>query len=94
MRVPRIRFSRDAIVIGIATSGFWGAYYAAGSLLPTYAVSRGLPLYTSSLLTSIMLFSSIFGGLSGRVIDIIKNRVLLIIILTIIARYHSFQYQH
>ena len=85
MRVPRIRFSRDAVVIGIATSGFWGAYYAAGSLLPTYAVSRGLPLYTSSLLTSIMLFSSVFGGLSGRVIDIIRNRVLLIVVLTVIG---------
>ncbi len=83
----RIRFSRDAVVIGIATSGFWGgAYYATGNLLPTYAVSRGgLPLYVSSLLTSIMLFSSIFGGLSGRVIDAIRNRVLLIVVLTIVG---------
>lgn len=84
---PRIRFSHDAVVIGIATSGFWGgAYYAAGNLLPTYAVSRGgLPLYVSSLLTSIMLFSSIFGGLSGRIIDAIRNRVLLIVVLTILG---------
>ncbi|WP_243666232.1 MFS transporter [Vulcanisaeta sp. JCM 16159] len=81
----RIRFSRDAVVIGIATSGFWGAYYATGNLLPTYAVSRGLPLYVSSLLTSIMLFSSIFGGLSGRIIDAIRNRVLLIVVLTIVG---------
>ncbi len=85
MRRLRISFSRDAVMIGVATSGFWGAYYAAGSLLPTYAVSRGLPLYTSSLLTSIMLFSSIFGGLSGRIIDVIKNKVLLIVVLTIVG---------
>ncbi|ADN51587.1 MFS transporter [Vulcanisaeta distributa] len=82
---PRIRFSRDAVIIGIATSGFWGTYITAGNLLPTYAVGRGLPLYVSSLLTSIMLFSSIFGGLSGRIIDAIKNRVLLIVVLTIVG---------
>ncbi|MGC8606415.1 MAG: MFS transporter [Vulcanisaeta sp.] len=85
MRRLRIRFSYNAVIIGIATSGFWGAYYAAGNLLPTYAVARGLPLYLSSLLTSIMLFSSIFGGLSGRIIDVIRNKVLLIVALTVLG---------
>ncbi|MGC9153849.1 MAG: MFS transporter, partial [Vulcanisaeta sp.] len=81
----RVRFSREALIVGLATSGFWGAYYAAGSLLPTYAVLRGLSLHISSLLTSIMLFSSVFGGLSGRIADLVRNRVMLIVILTMMG---------
>jgi MFS family permease len=81
----RIVFSREAVIIGLATSGFWGAYYAAGSLLPTYAVLRGLTLKLSSLLTSIMLFSSIFGGLSGRVVDVVRNKVMLVVVLTLVG---------
>ena len=53
--------------------------------MPTYAVLRGLTLKLSSLLTSIMLFSSIFGGLSGRVVDVVRNKVMLVVVLTLVG---------
>ncbi|WP_291766973.1 MFS transporter [Caldivirga sp. UBA161] len=74
-----LSISRSAVLVGLATAGYWGANYAAGNLLPTYAVNHGVGLANASLITSLLLFSSLVGGLSGRLADLTSRRELLII---------------
>ena len=75
-----LSISRSAVLVGLATAGYWGANYAAGNLLPTYAVKHGVGLASASLITSLLLFSSLLGGLSGRLADLTSKRELLIIV--------------
>ena len=75
-----LSISKGAVLVGLATAGYWGANYATGNLLPTYAVNHGVGLANASLITSLLLFSSLIGGLSGKLADLTSRRELLVII--------------
>ncbi len=76
-----IEINPPAIYVGLATAGFWGSYYALGNLLPTYASARGVSVVSSSLVTSILLFSSAIGGASAGIVDRVRRVRLLILAL-------------
>ncbi|MDG7042693.1 MAG: MFS transporter [Nitrososphaerota archaeon] len=71
--------NRRVILLAVMVSGFWGANYAAETLLPSYfTLSRHLSPLLGSYLTSIMLFSSLPGGFANVIYDRIKRGELLL----------------
>jgi hypothetical protein len=69
----------DVIILALVTSGFWGTYYAAETLLPAYFMDvKHLSLISSSYLSSILLLAGIPGGFANLIYDRIKHRELLI----------------
>ncbi|MDG7042280.1 MAG: MFS transporter, partial [Nitrososphaerota archaeon] len=67
------------ILLAVMVSGFWGANYAAETLLPSYfTLYRHLSPLLGSYLTSIMLFSSLPGGFANVIYDRIKRGELLL----------------
>ncbi len=80
----QVRLNRGVIaplLLGVSTAGFWGANYAAQTLMPSYLERLGEGVITSSWTTSIMLAASAVGGFFAFVFDRTKRkRVLLMIV--------------
>ncbi len=71
---------RGLVVPALAFAGTWGSYFAVGQLLPAYQQTvLGSGVARSGLETSLLLFSSIVGGLSSAVYDRTGRRKLLML---------------
>ncbi|BDC18332.1 hypothetical protein HS5_12220 [Acidianus sp. HS-5] len=71
---------RNSFIIGIASAGVWGIYYVVGELFPSFAkFYLNIQVLQSSEFTSILLLSSMLGGLLGFLGDKIDKTKLLII---------------
>ncbi|MCG3108510.1 hypothetical protein L3N51_00791 [Metallosphaera sp. J1] len=72
--------NRRVIILGVATAGVWGVYYAVGELLPSFMVfyehQRAL---TSSAVTSLLLVFSALGGVMGWLGDRTSKMRLMIV---------------
>ncbi len=66
---------RPVIILGLSTAGFWGANYASGSLMASYAqVAYGAPPSVAGIFTSVFFVGSALGGLAAMSFDKTKNK--------------------
>ncbi len=71
---------KNSFIIGVASAGVWGIYYVVGELFPSFAkFYLNIQILQSSELTSILLLSSMLGGLLGFLGDKMDRIKLLII---------------
>ncbi|BBD72092.1 hypothetical protein HS1genome_0481 [Sulfodiicoccus acidiphilus] len=73
---------RDArvLLLGLATSGVWGAYFAVGNLFPTFAFHfDDVSLEYASSLSSLLLVSAALGGAIAFVGDRVRGLLALIV---------------
>jgi ACDE family multidrug resistance protein len=68
------------LILGLGTSGVWGAYFALGNLYPTFASTfQGVQLSFASTLSSLLLVSSALGGFLGFLGDRVKGMGILLL---------------
>ncbi|BBL46754.1 MFS transporter [Metallosphaera sedula] len=86
LRLPNPRPSwrairnRKVIILGVATAGMWGVYYAVGELLPSFMVFyEHQRVLTSSAVTSLLLVFSALGGVMGWLGDRMSKMRLMIV---------------
>lgn len=71
---------KNSFIIGVASAGVWGIYYVVGELFPSFAkFYLGIQILQSTEFTSILLLSSMLGGLLGFLGDRMDKIKLLII---------------
>jgi MFS family permease len=80
----RTAIRRDVVLLGVALSGFWAAYYSASQYLHSYLVLRGtLGERDSAIVSSLVLFAGCLGGpLLGHLSDRAGGRKKLLYLLT------------
>lgn len=86
-KVKSVLMNRKIIFLGIALTGFWGAYFASAQFLFTYLVrEKGMGTIVAGSVSSLILFSGVIGGpLGGYVHDLVGRGRLMLALLGIFS---------